>query len=500
MIVTLHFPVSDARSFLPGATTPCDAPSWPSPSVGEFVRHIGPVIPPARGNAGGWSSGESWCDAKRAIRFDSRPRLTIRGRQIGPFRILFRRNTTDGSAASRFELCFGVNSDYLYFGDGSGPAINAAIRSILQHPVRIAGPTGHVSTTLGGAGKSLALLVRGSGILTGSPDPHPDWSVVGCLPLVQICLTKSEEVPRQLSSTFSYNPDASSRDIESLTVALGTHQSAGGTCRVSVVRYRDPTVRSSEEHFSQEKSRVQTVHRALAQLHYHQVVLANVQNHLASERLSVDAKSDEGQRLQAFVRRSVKAIRRGQRNLHGLDEEALPEWPEETGSIGADQAGSTPEDIARSLSAAMDGMRPAIIREAVSIGAIHINVNGNMNGSMNVAGTAWGQGAGAIDARVDRSVRWNDLSHAIELTAFARDIRRLEALLRSDPSRATSSAEVQAVGEAAERAERGDGDGALAVLTPVKQWLKKVASEFSCKVVVDFATQFLALSGKADSL
>lgn len=496
MIVTLHFPVSDARSFLPGATTPCDAPGWPSPSVGEFVRHIGPVIPPARGNAGGWSSGESWCDAKRAIRFVARPRLTIRGRLIGPFRILFRRYTTDGWAASRFELCFGVNSDHLYFGDGSAPAIDAAIRSILQHPVRIAGPSGQVSTTLGGAGNSLALLVRGAGMLTGSPDPHPDWSVVGCLPLMQIRLTKSEEVPRQLSSTFSYNPDASSRDIESLTVALGTHRSAGGTCRVSVVRYRDPSVRSSEEHFSREKSRVQTVHRALAQLHYHQVVLANVQNHLASERLSVDAKSDEGQRLQEFVRRSVKAIRLGRRHLYGLDDEALPEWPEETGSVGADQAAPTPEDIARTLWESMDGMRPAIRRDAVSIGAIHFNVNGNLN----VAGTAWGQGAGAIDARVDRSIRWNDLSHAIELSAFAQDIRRLEALLRSDPSRTTSSAEVQAVAEAAQRAERGDGDGALAVLTPVKQWLKKVASEFSCKVVVDFATQFLALSGKADLL
>lgn len=108
MLVTVQFPIADARPFLPRLDLRRPLPDWPEPATvldPQFVHYFGKACERMREPDEAWPDEIKYCRAKRGLRFD---RLETRhaglpGRRFRP-QCAFRRLFCDGQAVVRVEI------------------------------------------------------------------------------------------------------------------------------------------------------------------------------------------------------------------------------------------------------------------------------------------------------------------------------------------------------------------------------------------------------------
>lgn len=141
MFVTIQFPFADVRQFVSSPTYRLPSPTWPLPLPNiEYVRASGVIRNRWRGGIEFWPGEESYCNARRAVRFQpslaSRP-LGSLGRSWSIDRV-FRRFTFDGEVVARMEIGLVIETGSIEEGfalDGQN-CVNL-IEALLSLPVRI---------------------------------------------------------------------------------------------------------------------------------------------------------------------------------------------------------------------------------------------------------------------------------------------------------------------------------------------------------------------------
>lgn len=158
MLVTVQYPIADARSFTDSAPR-LASPNWPLPgTMTEFVRCFGPVERRRRGAAVPdiWSDELYYAVARRAIRFGN-----LQDERLGHWanssrvRCVYRRMFCNGRTLARVEVGLTVECPF----EHDGRSALALVLQVLNIPVRVAGfRRVQWDTTIRCAGPSLADL------------------------------------------------------------------------------------------------------------------------------------------------------------------------------------------------------------------------------------------------------------------------------------------------------------------------------------------------------
>lgn len=118
MLVTVQFPIADARPFVPKLNLRLPLPDWPEPDTAinpQFVHHFGKACERVGEPDEAWPDEMKYCRARRGLRFDH---LETRhaGLPSGRFhpRCAFRRLFSDGHAVARAEVGIAHDRKWVY--------------------------------------------------------------------------------------------------------------------------------------------------------------------------------------------------------------------------------------------------------------------------------------------------------------------------------------------------------------------------------------------------
>lgn len=158
MLITIQFPIADARCFVSTPTLRLPVPDWPAPNTAydpQFVHHFGKAIERYREPDAAWPDELQYILAKRGLRFD---RLETRHaglpkRRFHP-RCAFRRLFCDGEAVVRMEIGIGQQST-------KHPISNLAIEEILAIVRQLAEIPTAVPNALNSTGKLRQIVAQG---------------------------------------------------------------------------------------------------------------------------------------------------------------------------------------------------------------------------------------------------------------------------------------------------------------------------------------------------
>ncbi len=182
MLLTIQYPLADARGFAAGETPRLDSPNWPSPLPGKhFVRFVGVVDKRPRGGLIGWGE-DIFCSANRGIHFGD---AAFRNGEALRKRGVFRRFYFDGLAVARFELGIAVSGDPSIELDGA--ETQALIESFLTTALSVNDARGKRTTTrLADADEALRLLYYRATTKKNLVEQHPSpgWSVSSGQPIL----------------------------------------------------------------------------------------------------------------------------------------------------------------------------------------------------------------------------------------------------------------------------------------------------------------------------
>lgn len=135
MLLQVQFPIVDLRLLAGEQHSRLMVPSWPTPLRDEeFMRSTGIVRKRPLGGLSGWIAEESYCDARRSLKFD--PVLTTPILARWKLRVAFRRFYFDGTAVAKFEIGF-INRRGTELSEAD---MNKLLADLLTMPVRIHGP------------------------------------------------------------------------------------------------------------------------------------------------------------------------------------------------------------------------------------------------------------------------------------------------------------------------------------------------------------------------
>lgn len=195
MLLSIQFPIADARRFLNQAAR-LGSPGWPSPSPDyEFVRFFGAIRNRPRGGLAGWIGEDPICSANRALLLSKNPSV-FEGYK--PTYVVFRRFYFDGWAVGKYEIGFHkrLRASPAQFKDLEN--------QFLRLPVRIRNRTGTpINSELAQAGKHLARLYLMASTPTKRAVPEKDeWQVRSGTPLLYMELQDPEDItiPKEAKS------------------------------------------------------------------------------------------------------------------------------------------------------------------------------------------------------------------------------------------------------------------------------------------------------------
>ncbi len=109
MLITVQFPIADARPFVTDSDLRLPFPDWPSPSASvtktQFVHHFGEATNRSQEPDSAWPDETVYCNARRGIRFErlETQHTGLPGHRFRP-RCAFRRLFCDGQAVVRVEI------------------------------------------------------------------------------------------------------------------------------------------------------------------------------------------------------------------------------------------------------------------------------------------------------------------------------------------------------------------------------------------------------------
>jgi hypothetical protein len=326
MLVVVQFPIVDARSFVPGAAERLDLPDWPTPPTElnpQFFRSFGPAVRRRRGPDAAWIDERVFCRANRGLRLldlghaslglESERQLTSirRGRLHSRVSELlpvcaFRRLLYDGEAVGRVEVGIGHSPRAARLRGLEGAELFAIVQDILSTPTevaQIAGPAVRRPLILQG-GNLGKLFERASTRSSGASDAGTGL-VEGGMPLVVVEFQRGEV--KRLPPQFRAVNVAQTEGAELAFAWLKLEQ---GTIPVWFLGRGSASPQS-----------LRSLRLCLLRLHAERVALDLTLRQLRRGRVTFDAESEAGERLQAYLNRATRVVERDQ--VGGISQSAL---------------------------------------------------------------------------------------------------------------------------------------------------------------------------------
>jgi hypothetical protein len=307
MLIAIQYPLPDFRQFVEDSGR-LPLPSWPVPRVrAHFVRSLGGIEHRKLGGLEGWVGEEKLCEAGNAFRFSQSLCFHDRSSSFQfPLRCQYRRFFSDGLAVSKFEVGL-VSTRPGSIDLGAAEATNV-LKHCLTQRVEVRGSGGDASPCkLIEAGAALARLCRRASTETTKQNHAQEWWVQAGTPIVMLQYSGREKVAL---------PDFWIRRLR-LTSDLGFDLSR---CLVEYPGGSVPMWMMGPVWFH-EAANARLLRLYLMRLHAELECLAAVFREILSGRLAAQRGTPLANKLQEFLSRKIKRIRKleskAEKRFHG---------------------------------------------------------------------------------------------------------------------------------------------------------------------------------------
>jgi hypothetical protein len=324
MQITLQFPFADARPFISADTHRVLRPTWeatPDPDS-HFIRSFGPIREEPSVGVSDWPGNEFFCDARRLIRFVGRPaettvdtqyfgsavKLRPSGAVVRPFCAFRRLQVSPNTATVRLELGFGYRRLRPWPGPLGGKDMEWLFANVLSTGVKSL-PNGkaeekaETSQPLFDWAGALphAYLTATTHRSAASPPSFEPWWVRPRMPLMLL----EYDPARDFGSLPAKAEIVDAVSKEGVSVAyrrVRFKQKSGGSAGKDVGVWLLAVARGADVDY------VRRLRIQLFRLHAEQQTIAAIFQLIASGRITVKPREPAADRLQLFLRDSVRLL------------------------------------------------------------------------------------------------------------------------------------------------------------------------------------------------
>jgi hypothetical protein len=180
VLITVQFPLADLRPFVATETRRLVTPDWPTPRPNlDFIRSFGRVKDRPGGGLTEFAGEHIFCDAARAIRFDTT--FSIAGALgVAERYCAFRRYFSDGEGVSRIEVGVGLR------GNTKPDKFLSILESTVALPVKIGRGEKAETTALLRADRPLARMILRASTRNLADFKVQSWWITPCAPAILV--------------------------------------------------------------------------------------------------------------------------------------------------------------------------------------------------------------------------------------------------------------------------------------------------------------------------
>jgi len=476
MLITIQYPLADARPFLPNDGGRLECPSWPAARVDtEFVRSFGGVQKRLRGGLPGWVGEGIHCQALRGLRFKSGQPGWMHVRDLGldtdsriRLRVAFRRIYADGLALAKAELGFAVSEKLAR--NLSARDVKALIEQILATKLSIPGiasSDGEVS--VGNAGKLLAqsycsattsrsYLARGAckswWVTSGLPILFWESGPIERIHIPYRCRTVPPEYLAGINLNYTEVRDENGIKLPIWFLSIGLAF-----------------------------SRIEAYHRArelricLLRLHAECECLRIILQHLAKDRLKIEPRSKLSDVLQFYLNRATRKISGLAKTADEISETELAEIARE--AINA----INPTERSEILYALETiDIRKNIFHKVDKFVSTKLTIQNLLMETYNISG---GQQGAVGHGAISQNATFNQVVQTIDgksLAELASELGQLRSVMKSRASQPEQDIAVSAIAEAESAARSEDRTKVAALLAKGGKWALDIAKEIGVPI------------------
>ncbi|MCP3683267.1 MAG: hypothetical protein GY861_11315 [bacterium] len=306
MLLHIQFPFADSRKFL-NNTRCLSVPGWPLPTPDiEFVRYFGSVRTRKASGLHDWVGENEVCEGNKALRFHKNPASIF---HQAKYRKLFRSTNRylyfDGWGVGKFEVSI-VTKHYRRISL-SEDQITDLISSFLSLPIQIQNPLGkRHNCELAQAGKSITQLYAIASTKISSSDSISleNWWVSPGKPILFVEYRGQTRVASSLRESLQLPYRL--KPVQSLS------KSSGLQLYHCFIPHRGSIipmwVLNTDDSFDTEKAKTLRMH--LCRLHAEHECLRLILRNIMTDKISVSPRTKEADRLQYYLNRATRRIRR----------------------------------------------------------------------------------------------------------------------------------------------------------------------------------------------
>ena len=471
MLFTIQFPFADCRRFLDSEAGVISHPSWPAPSLDEFVRCFGGVRERFLGGLEFWGE-DIICQIRRSIRFKSIPCFVAKdGRRI-PIEVAFRRLYCDGLALGKFEVGLATVGRR---HDLDRIDATALLMHLLSMDVEVASPNGLLPCPLASAATPLVNAY----VTATTRCKHTgasSWAVTAGTPL--LFLHRRAEDAFTLPFFTYHGPDLREWGI---TIKCCLLPFRGRNLRMWVLTLGR----------SADRTMARALRLSLSRLHAEHESIRLVCRNVSSNRIPVSHGTKASEYLQHYINTATKRIARSERTAKRL-ESGDASIVDLTRSIADAIHPGECDSLLEALRQA--GVRKNIVdkianytrRLAAYGGNVIITEELNMsNDKYEVHGGAGavGQNAQAHNVNIiNYQAAWDGLRQQVDLASLVGQLEQLQGELRTRAQTSDDFRSLAEVVSASEAAKANDGSRVLQHLKTAGAWALDVAQKIGVSV------------------
>lgn len=480
MIIFIHYPIADARLFVPGDTGRLNVPFWPSPvPYREFVRSFGVIKIRGKGGIKGWIGENEICDARRALKFRSSIPPFIDGENKTELKCSARHFHFDGLAVGQFKVVFLTRPSTLEL---RGSSLFDLMNHILGLGVTVSLPkTGTKWTELSTLSKPLAMSYLFASTSTNKYEYVRDesWIMPG-LPMVFL-----ECNPRERIQLPGKTKSVSAVESAHFNLTYLRFICRGNQLPVWFLQRKYNT----QDRYHQD---VRTFRSYLMRLHVEKECLKNILRFVERTDFGPSKEGDQKEStesffLQHYLNESTRRLFRIQKKTKKYTKSGEKEIAELAyASMDYVNPGQT-DSLLQKLQ--IIRIRPQI-RHKVEHFVNQLIIKEQIMGDKYIVGQAGTVGPQAKAHHINLNQVWENTQQNLDLSQLAEELSNLRLQLDREETELDDHDTVGVLARAEAAAKAGDGPKALQHLARAGNWALKIAEKIGAEV----ATKAIKLS------
>jgi hypothetical protein len=456
MLTSLQFPLADSRAFIDSDVGLLTRPAWPAlvPDY-EFVRSFGSIRKRKLGGLVGWVGEHAVCEATRAMRFRSLPKLQYPGLERISLSVPYRRFYFDGLAVGKFDVGFATQSTAPV--DLSRAAAKQLIYELLDQTVDVpCYPTGFATSKFLLASKHLAKLY----LTATTKVSHIDKTEV-----------QSWWVRPGPSLFFIVVPPDETVKMPFREMRIPIDQNLGFEMSHCVIPHggRNLPMWLLRLNSNQNLTMARALRICLLRLHAEHECLKLILQNILSNRFDLKPRSTASDTLQRYLNEAIRRISRLGNESKQLDSELA-----EFARISDDTINPGERDAILESLANIDVRRNIFnkVREYVDQ---TIHVQEQIMGDRYTIGQAGAVGPQSSAQNFHQL--WQEIHEGTDLGSLAKDLEKLRRALLKEANTPDDYAIIGHVSSAEAAAKQNNGPKTLEYLARTGRWAMDVATK-----------------------